>query len=329
MKKLLLKTLPIVLTAIVLQILLYSTPYRPQIFDSVKEFETELSKGSDTLIFGDSVTLLYARDDQDKRTLGEMIQARLAPKKVSVFAHEGRHMGVYRSYVKYLSDNPHSIRQVLVPVNIRTFSTYMDRRPGFEFNIERSVMEWGSHPIAKSFLFPLMVFKGIAQDTITQKEYDHLPVYHGSQRIGEMGDYSHSRFLAYTDDNARNLLISNYLEPISAEHRRVKDISTLVELCQSKGIVPLFYFTPLDYMEGERLIGEEFATQIKANLDVIKKVLVGHGVKSLDLSFTLPTDHFMWKDHTYLNEHLNQKGRLALSETLAGYLTQDSSLGSM
>ncbi len=56
---------------------------------------------------------------------------------------------------------------------------------------------------------------------------------------------------------------------------------------------------------------------ITDNIKIVKNVLVGNYVIVLDLSFSLPTEDFVWETEGPINEHLSDKGRLFVAQELA------------
>jgi hypothetical protein len=276
--------------------------------------------GADLLILGDSVMKYTYKTDADSRDLAAMLRESLAPRNVAIVDGPAYGAEMYLDIVEYILRRGVRPRAIVLPVNLRSFSLLWDKMPHYQYPGERARLRWGD-TVALAVNRPLgiyNVYSRLEGYPATEKEHQRLTVYRGSERLGSLQEVVEGKGpWAKVSWNERAFSLI-YLYPLDEHHRKVRSLQRLAELCRSRGI-PLFaYVTPIDVDGGDAALGPEFRRQVSQNIEVIRKSLAEQGAGLLDLSFAVRGDVFKW--NTFPNEHLQDAGRLWLTEQLAGRL---------
>jgi hypothetical protein len=154
---------------------------------------------------------------------------------------------------------------------------------------------------------------------ISEKEFLDTPVYNGKLQVGTVRDFEGINQRPYSDDNLRKLLVYFYMFDLSPSHRRIRSLEEIADIIRTNSMNVIFYVTPIDYETGNQFLGPAFQKQLDSNVSVITNSLAQQGFDVLDLSSSLPANGFAWKNAEftyYINEHLNDQGRLFVAKQL-------------
>lgn len=227
-------------------------------------------------------------------------------------------MDIYLAYARYIVAKENLPKTVIIPINLRSFSPEWDVRPEYQFEKELTFLQNNNSIFIRSFHKPLSIFR-FYKPEISKQEYEALPVYHGSQLVGTVGEFEETISEYPTSENMVRSLIYFYLYDLEDDHRKLQSMANLSDIYRAKGIDVIFYITPIDYQIGNYYMGESFTEQVAQNIAVITETLQGKDVLLLDYSFSLTSDFFNWDN--YPNEHLNENGRNFIALNLSNKLS--------
>lgn len=329
MKKLLVKILFFIIVIFFLQSLL--TDYllkfeHPKLmryvfrFDELARLNRYLREKADIIYFGDSSVYAEGKDDSDHRTIAGMLRDMAPQYSLESVTHAAYHIGIYLEFCKYIVRQRYRPSVIIIPINMRSFSTDWDRQPHYQYEIQRIILRGGLlKTILLAFYKPLKIFK-YNFFTISQQEFKESPVFYGHRQVGKVKDFNNSSYSKYSAKNMKNQIIYAYMYGLSPfpQHRKLKALVEAARLLKKNNIKPIFYITPIDWETGEKYLPGEFRKQMGENTRLIVSLLSAEGVEILDISTALPTHFFYW--HLYPNEHMNQRGRLYVAEQLSSIL---------
>ena len=112
--------------------------------------------------------------------------------------------------------------------------------------------------------------------------------------------------------------------PLRSDHRKLRSLEEIVKVLNSIGVESLFYITPLDMVTGRKHLSDKFCDRVRKNVELVKTLLRNENALVLDLSESVPCEHFAWS--VYPNEHLDQHGRLSIADHLSRALQDNKDL---
>jgi hypothetical protein len=316
MKVFLKKLLAFVIIVMGLQLIIgHKIPAEVEVLDKA------ISEKTDVIFFCDSTNFAYSKQDNDKRTISQMLQGMIPERKILTIDHGAFGMDMYLAFCKYICRANNRPNVVIIPVNMRSFSPGWDQRPDWQFEQERFFLE---HPLIRSFYKPLAVFKVISTNEISVEQYNKTSVYCGDKVIGTVRefDFRSDDPNSITDEKIRKKFIFNYMYPLTPDHRKLQSMMQVVNVLNSIDVKVVFYITPLDIEEGRKYLSDVFNDRVRANVELVKALLREQNIEPLDLSQNLPSEHFSWT--VYPNEHLDQAGRLYVANHLAEALRNNT-----
>ena len=124
----------------------------------------------------------------------------------------------------------------------------------------------------------------------------------------------------------REMIIFHYMERIGSSHPRALELVALARRVDELGISTIFYTSPIDFETCMKHYGTGFLSRIYENVAVLREVLRGQGHELLDLSLALDSDAFHY--HGAPIEHLDERGRRFMAETLHRAIVERQEAGS-
>ena len=302
-------------------------PGDTSIFPELLNLKKFLTEARDVLYLGDSVLLTNSTTDTDKRLIPEILQA-LSPKcKIGTIAHPVYHLDLYYYFIKMIMK--HDFKgTIIVPINIRSFSTEWNDRPEYSFDREKfliyaSTVSFGN--VLKAFYFPLQVLKGFDLFKMSEAQFLKTTVYNWDKPVGDVSYFENGdRFRTVSDNNMRDKLIYHYMNPLKLTAPRLASLKKIIKLTQNSQTKIVFYITPVDYQTGIRYLGKEFDERIEKNLSRFRDLADSEGTTILDFSHSLVQNGFIWKDNLYPNEHLSDLGRNFVADALFKQLKKNN-----
>jgi hypothetical protein len=296
---------------------LRSKPY-PPLAVLVKSFDSNAPP--DVLYVGDSVVERVSRDDTDQRTLAEMVGDRLRGQKTLVgVSHSAFHPRMHHALFACLLRLRSRPETVILPINVRAFSPQWDLDPAFQFKAELDVLQ-------RFAAGQLRVVPSVAPTTPSAAEYeefDRIPLTYANCPLTTVGQFRrviHDKPHTAEAQASRDMQIFNffYMTPFTREHRCFVALTNAVRLLKKAGIRVVSYVTPLNFQSAEAAVGASFETVISEKVGILSE-LGKETDHFVDWSRALDqTNFFHRKFHT---EHLNQRGRAWLSESVARLVT--------
>ncbi len=283
-------------------------------FDEFTLLNQYLREKADIIYLGDSSIYAEGKDDSDHRTIARMLQDMAPQYSLGSVTHPAYHIDIYLEFCKYIIQQKYRPAVLIIPINMRSFSPDWDRRPHYQYEIQKIVLKGGIlKTILLAFYKPLLIFN-YNFFTISQQEFLDSPVFQSHRQVGTVKDFNNSSYSKYSDKNMKNQIIFGYMYGLSQQHRKVKALMETAKLLTRNNIKIIFYITPIDWETGEKYLPGEFLKQLRQNTQFIISLLSAEGVELLDISTALPSHFFYW--HLYPNEHMNQRGRMYVAVQL-------------
>jgi hypothetical protein len=291
----------------------------PLLVDVIKTFSGP--EKPDVLMFGDSVVERVSRHDQDRRTLGAIVEA-TSTRRVKVISRSAFNPTLAAYLMRVLARL--SVPEVLIlPVNIRTFSPQWDLNPAWAFLQERSAIEaWLGNPEA-----PIPAIRDVIATSDFYDRFESTPVSYELSKLSTIGAFlSVVRSSPLDEDSrrqrSREILVFHYGHRLESCHRRLLDLAYAAESAKRLGIKPVIYVTPLNLMAAARHGGQSLVEIIRANIELIRATLAETGIELHDLSSAIPADGFFHED--LATEHLCEKGRVQLASRIHALMNSDA-----
>jgi hypothetical protein len=286
---------------------------------SVRDIEAVPADGSkEGLFLGDSVNFSYAKDDTDKRRMSAMLSERLPALHVVAVDHKAYHLGVFDAVVRNLVRRGRSPQLVLVPVNLRAFSSHWIHSPGWQFENLQRYLVWDSAGYRLVFR-PLQSFRAFRDSYESQESFRSRPLRQGTSAPNTIGRILAMQEAQRTDTAAMRAAVDLYfMETIDERLRPMQDMLNLARRAREAGIRVLFYIGPVDGETCDRYTDGRFSQQTDRNAEKIVAALQAEGAAVVDLHRLLPASAFAYRS-PYPDEHLNQAGRKAVAEALADH----------
>ena len=270
------------------------------------------------IYFCDSVLGHVDKDDQCKDNLLVMLGKMLPQYSVKAVASGAYGPDLYYPMCKYMIKNNYHPKVIIVPVNLRSFSSEWDKNPNYQFEEEKNCLAYDSF-LFRLFYRAFQVFK-LNERKVSWNDYENSPVYDGNVFAGYVKDYINLK--GANDENMKKKLIFFYMSSISDKHRKIVSLKKIAQLYKNSNTKIIFYITPLDYQTGEKYLGSRFKETVQENASVIKSVLQKEGYSVIDMSVSLDSDVFSWTG--WPNEHLKYEGRSFLAKMLKERITAEN-----
>ncbi|MBC8444653.1 MAG: hypothetical protein H8D77_00870 [Chloroflexi bacterium] len=316
---------------------LVSSLFPVEIPQEVLRLEEHLANQVDIVFLGDS-TLSHPVGEV---TTGEILQEMLPDYAVGEISHPAYNLDLYLHHVRYIAHGAHRPRVIVMPINIRSFSPEWDMRPSYQFERVEKTLILGLF-LSQMLLRPLEAF-GVLEPRISQDTFLNTSVYNGDTLVGTVRDFEsltdeaspvglqgdagfvYRDALPSTDDEEalRQALVYRYMYSLKPDHRKLQAMLEIARLGEENHIDTLFYITPINYQQGERLLGDAFSAALSRNAGLVKSLLSEDSdAVLLDLGFDLEAYAFVDM------EHLRETGKAHVAEQIAAAIRLESSVAS-
>jgi len=288
------------------------------------------AQSPDILYLGDSTTARTSDNDEDARSIPDMLQDRIGERTSMVSLSQGAyHMGIYYAILCVLQKTRRRPRLVILPINLRSFSPQWYFQPKYKFTSEINLLNDYISSKSPKIRYRKRYFK---------LPFHEIPVNYPMTNFNKIGHFE--KCIYHKDENSalqkerrRQIFIYFYLYTLTKEHQRLIELLNIYTLMDKLHVKVLTYVTPFNYEAGLRNLGNNVLQIITRNISIIKKALESYRVLVLDkssqnderiqgsdricLNYSTDLDSSCFYHMESLNEHLNQKGRVYLSENLA------------
>ena len=271
---------------------------------------------TEVVTFGDSVMEHVDPRDADRRTLSDQILSGFTGCVTANLAHSAYHPEIFEAVGRFVTRLPQTRpRLIVVPINLRSFSNTWIWHPMYRVEeLQRLLLHDSlAYTLAHRPLSAFRWYDGVAG---TQDDYDRAPIYDGDRFIGPQGPLAqivfHGAGGASRDERLRTAFVMRYSARLQADHARVVAMRNLAQVLRERGVPALYYLTPVDWQEAERLAGPDVVGHITSNARLLMSVLGDAGATVNDWTRVLPHEDFSWEELP--NEHLKETGRRAVAE---------------
>lgn len=290
----------------------------------IKYFDTSPTPPQ-ILFLGDSVLERVADQDSDRRNLAEMVTQELSPYiQVVPISRTSYHPRLFYRILQAVVKMRYRPCAVILPINIRAFSPQWDLRPDWQYDEEIAALKkYAAHPERGAGVIRRSAKKDETDASRkTTVKYPLSPY----NKIGEFLDLIRSNPTDAEEIRFRKkqIFVFHYAFPLERNHRNLLALEDTIRLLRQSNIKVLIYLVPINIQAGARLVGPEFVKQVKANTSLLSGVLspyVGDGrIRYADWSTEFSEAHFF--HDSFATEHLNQAGRLALTQLIVNDVSQ-------
>jgi hypothetical protein len=290
-------------------------------FPSRLRLDEILADRADTVALGDSTMRWTNPEEPDKRTLADFLQDALPTRRLRLLQGDGSRLLVYEYHVRYLAESPAKPRDIILPINLRSFSPIWDEKPGFQARIEILRFRWGD-TFALGLLRPMATFGIYKLNPISLSEWGELPLYRGDRYYATLSEALLGEGPWAKLPLIERTFVANYMNPIRSDHRLLGSLTRLIQECHERGVHLLLYLTPIDLESGLQSAGEDLRTQVRKNVAVIQATAKNAGEEILDLTEILRAGDFDWARTQKPNEHLLERGRRIVAQRVAQELAR-------
>lgn len=268
----------------------------------------------DIVMFGDSVLTHVPDKDTDRRAISDILADLQPDLRVAAVHHPAFHLGVYDAMVRYiLRDGDPQLRFVVVPINMRSFSTSWHMEPRYQFEDLLWYLRYEGWGYRLAYR-PLHVFKALAP-SLSEPEFQDLPIYIDGKFDARVADY-------VDDESSRTGFRLHYMEQLNPDHPKLRALASLARVARDAGLEVVFYVTPLNLRYGETIEGTNLQTTVEANIRAVQSALSPFGQQALDLSAGIPPSFFV--SNRTAGEHLNEKGRRFVAREISAEISRRS-----
>ncbi len=311
LNNLVLKLLVLLAIVGVLQVVVFERFHRTE---PLKKFEQCLETQPSVIYFCDSCNAWVDAEDSDRRAISELLADRLVGKSVGRIDGGAYHLELYEAFVDLLIARGEHPDLLIMPINLRSFSTEWNARPSYAFDAARQQIRQADNRFALALKPLLKTLQWDKDTTQSLAAFKRTPVFDGEQWVGTVDDFENEQFDDPSDERVRKKFIYHYMYTLEPEHRKLVALRNIANKATAAKLKVLFYVTPIDCETGNRCLGDRFAKHIQQNVNVLRSQLAGTTAAFIDCSAALDANAFSWIQ--YPNEHLNELGRTFVADTL-------------
>ena len=184
------RILGLVVATVCLHVLLRIFLVESDVPEIVQVANEVVKKRSDVILFGDSVLTAVSPTDEDKVTLGEKVASGLLPELSMTPVGSPSFAGeMFLEFSRFFSRSGYHPSRVVVPINLRSFSTAFDTRPEWQNVRKRTELYLGASPVFAALTLPFLIFKGVSLAPISKREWLSEKVLDGDRVVGMVRDY--------------------------------------------------------------------------------------------------------------------------------------------
>ncbi len=283
----------------------------------------------DTIFFGDSTLFYTSVNDTDTRDIPTMLNDLFdGTHSVGSMMNAAWNPDVYLGYSKHMQSEKYIPKNVIISINLHSFSIPYDLRPSYQFTDDTMYFRYYNTP-----LFPyLNILRNLASADVNQKYsllYEYSDVYDEDNFVGISHAFETIPDTVPYPERFKNMIIFYYMASLRSDHRKLISLKNIAKMYANNSSKVIFYITPIDYQSAEKFLGNRFTERIKKNTAIISSALQHEGGIVLDLSLSLSHEYFTWSEiagsNRYMDEHLNSNGKFYIGQRLAKLIDPTSS----
>jgi hypothetical protein len=334
LKYLIYKLLAVVTTVVVSAFVYKSIYWEPELKDqghmlfNLREFQWH----NDVLYIGESSNYWVSPDDEDKRTISDMINDSLDGMRLSGMQVPAYHAGMFLPIIEHI-DTAARVKKIVVTMNLRSFD-----KPWIYSGQEAALLRskcfyYTSSPLYNRMCAALQFHAQPSAEEQEKKmlycfEFDTLKVDFPLpfNTIKTWCEQEKFPLPQGGEDFSKRVLADHYIKAYAFQidvntNPRIKDFDRIVEVCKAKNIKLYFNLLGENIEWADSLVGKELVYFMKANRDLLVNRYHKNGVTVINNLEKVPGDYFGEKDWT--TEHYNQFGRLIVANNVARVLMAD------
>jgi len=295
--------------------------YKPKFlsFHQMDTLDDLLSTKADVLYFGDSTNNSYDASDNDRRTISAMLDSLVPSLRIDGVAGTGYSTDLFLEFCYYLIEKVNHPKAVVMPVNLRLFSPFVDLDPNYRFRREKDLLR--SQFAYFVFWRPLEIFQSDLAGRFRAWRYNRSVVMRGNEAFGAVGptiEFIRENLLNDRRRAWEARMMMDYMPYIGKDHRKLRAVTEAARLLLANGILPVIYITPVNVQLGEEYHPGDFAKIVATNCQLVRQSLDAASTDLLNLSFDLPSDAFA--DEFVPSGHLKKRGRVHVAQEVSNVL---------
>lgn len=336
-RKLLFKTLMVLLLLTVLDVVYYFTLYPTDLKKncSLMAISQRAKDGVDIVYLGESSNHTCSQQDTDKRFICEMIDDLLPEHRVGNLAKDACHAGVYYDILRNIPRNS-DVKMAIVTVNMRSFTAewiYSDLEPALQKEqlmmkkapalYRRMLLAFKAYPSWTEEERSELILKGFEQEMLTfPYPFPYRSAFEWDNAVGSACTlFDGSRPSLDTIALACHH-IKHFAANLDDNNPRIKDLDNIVRLCRKRGWQPVFNILAENVDQIDSLCGPDLLWLLEHNAQYIIDRYEPQGVLVVNnLNDVRDCD---FRDRDFPTEHYTQTGRLAIAKNVSESIRRQS-----
>lgn len=284
------------------------------------EISKTLSENNECIMFGSSVNKHIDSEDTDRRAISKMVDSLYVHCKVTTVSRLSASFENYFNYLDFSVRIGNVPKVVIVPVNIRSFNPEWALRPEYIALAAQEKIFLQHGKIAYVFRKILPRYSRELNKQSHQDFYEYK-MFSDEEYVGKVKEYviEDKNLIFDTAKYQRDMFMINYMIDIDTNNHNLVALQRFNQLCSKNNISVLFYYTPFDHKEGERLYGNKFENKLNQQI-LFLKGFTNSADMVIDLSLDLSSNYFSYDLSP--NEHMNQYGKMYVAEKVSMALSE-------
>lgn len=280
----------------------------------------------DLIYFGDSVLFSIDTDDDllGMKEFGKPIWKvpdilrELTSWSLLDISHGNFSPVIYKEYANLIVQQPKKPKVVVIPINMRNFSSEWFYHPMYQFDVYKSQIgaltgksffENFSSYFKGRFLLESRIKQWLKRDI----GYNLINLNHDDLRT----------FISLENNSTKREMILfryHYLYSLTSNHKYFANLKNTIDSLRSSGINVLTYITPINIEEGTRLLGKEFSDIVNNNVNIIENFLALKKIPFINLLMKVKNENFM--DKHVVCEHVDYVGKRFIALEIQKKITE-------
>lgn len=288
---------------------------------------------NDVLYFGESSNYWVSSEDNDKRTISDMINDSIEGMRLSGLQVPAYHAGMFLPVIKLIEPGSR-VKSIVVTMNLRSFD-----KPWIYSTQEGALLRtkcfyYDKHPLYNRLCATLGYYSNPSAEEQDEKmlycfEHDSIKVDFPLkwQTVNSWKDHVLYYKPDSSTDEEKQSLAHHYVKAYAfsidtINNPRIKDFDAIVQVCKAKGIKLYFNLLSENVAWADSLVGPDLARVMRYNRDLLVNRYSSMGVTVIDNLELVPAQNFGEK--TWTTEHYDQYGRLMVARKVAKVLMKDA-----
>jgi hypothetical protein len=337
LKQILIRAMVLLALLPLMNVLYVATFYKHDLEAKSKEI-IELRRSADSTdlyYFGESSNTTFTPDDSIKTSISGLCSKFFPSLHLRNVNKEATHAGIYRVWLHELEESHHSIKAIIVTLNLRSFNAAWIHSP-LETSLQEGLVFARPRPaLWNRFSLALQAFDNkteqereddMLQDWKTRDLNFPYPVNYNTVRQWDdaMANGGHLKPDG-TWDMEKIILSCHYIKAyaLSLDHRnpRVKDLDAIKAWCGSRGIRLYLNLMAENVRYADSLVGKDLVFLMRRNRDFLMTRYNRDNCRVIDNLELVPSNEFI--DQNWTTEHYRYKGRMIIAKHVAEELKKD------